>query len=95
MPVNTPEIRINTTEEKKKKVTENMIKKVKESPLRENSCFMDGVRVRFEKGAWALIRASNTQAVLVLRFEARSKEKLESIQLQVKSWLPEELHSFF
>ncbi len=36
---------------------------------------VDGVRVRFAEG-WGLIRASNTQPALVLRFEAPSSEKL-------------------
>ena len=40
---------------------------------------VDGVRVKFEDG-WGLIRASNTQPVLVLRFEARSLERLQEIQ---------------
>ena len=40
---------------------------------------VDGVRVVFEDG-WGLIRASNTQPVLVLRFEARSPERLQEIQ---------------
>ena len=39
---------------------------------------IDGVRVNFENG-WALIRASNTQPVLVLRFEANNTDQLEEI----------------
>ena len=37
---------------------------------------IDGVRINFESG-WGLVRASNTQPVLVLRFEAQSPEQLE------------------
>jgi len=51
---------------------------------------LDGARVRFEHG-WGLVRASNTQPVLVLRFEADSPEALEAIRSEMegtlKSWL--------
>jgi phosphomannomutase/phosphoglucomutase len=40
---------------------------------------VDGVRVNFADG-WGLLRASNTQPVLVLRFEATSEERLHRIQ---------------
>ena len=40
---------------------------------------IDGVRIRFADG-WGLIRASNTQPVLVLRFEALTRERLEEIR---------------
>jgi phosphomannomutase/phosphoglucomutase len=40
---------------------------------------VDGARVVF-KGGWGLIRASNTQPVLVLRFEAEDRETLQGIQ---------------
>jgi phosphomannomutase/phosphoglucomutase len=40
---------------------------------------VDGARVLFD-GGWGLIRASNTQPVLVLRFEARDHERLGEIR---------------
>jgi phosphomannomutase/phosphoglucomutase len=40
---------------------------------------VDGARVDFDKG-WGLIRASNTQPVLVFRFEAETEEALKDIQ---------------
>ncbi len=40
---------------------------------------IDGVRIQFGDG-WGLVRASNTQPVLVLRFEARTPERLKEIQ---------------
>jgi len=40
---------------------------------------VDGVRVTFPDG-WGLVRASNTQALLVLRFEARTEARLQEIQ---------------
>ena len=47
---------------------------------------IDGVRVLFEDG-WGLVRASNTQPALVLRFEALSQNRLEEIQHLVESTL--------
>jgi phosphomannomutase/phosphoglucomutase len=44
---------------------------------------VDGVRIVFEDG-WGLVRASNTQPALVLRFEARSKERLAEIKSLVE-----------
>ena len=44
---------------------------------------IDGVRINFD-GGWALIRASNTQPVLVLRFEAVSKERLKELVAIIK-----------
>ena len=49
---------------------------------------MDGVRIVFPDG-WALIRASNTQPVLVLRFEAETPERLEEIRKLVEGKLAE------
>lgn len=43
---------------------------------------VDGARVKFE-GGWGLIRASNTQPALVLRFEALTTEGLEAIKREV------------
>ncbi|MBK7845296.1 MAG: phosphomannomutase/phosphoglucomutase [Bdellovibrionales bacterium] len=76
---NTPEIRIDTTEEKKHLIVE----KLKQSfavPRKDVSVnLIDGIRVSYPFG-WALARASNTQPVLVLRFEASSQPHLETIQ---------------
>ena len=47
---------------------------------------IDGVRMTFPKG-WGLIRASNTQPVLVLRFEATDPEALDAYRGEVMSWL--------
>jgi phosphomannomutase/phosphoglucomutase len=49
---------------------------------------IDGVRVLFPDG-WGLVRASNTQPVLVLRFEARSPERLQEIQALVEKRVEE------
>src|SRR5439155_27388811 len=47
---------------------------------------LDGVRITFAQG-WGLLRASNTQPVLVLRFEAPTAAALASYRTEVESWL--------
>jgi phosphomannomutase/phosphoglucomutase len=47
---------------------------------------LDGVRIGFPEG-WGLLRASNTQPVLVLRFEARNPEALDRYRSEVTGWL--------
>ncbi|APF20027.1 phosphomannomutase/phosphoglucomutase [Caldithrix abyssi] len=49
---------------------------------------IDGVRIQFGDG-WGLVRASNTQPVLVMRFEARTPERLQEIQKMVIDKLKE------
>ena len=44
---------------------------------------MDGARIIFPNG-WGLVRASNTQDVLVMRFEADTQEHLDEIRAQVE-----------
>jgi len=75
--VNTPEIREETTEEAKFKIVERVVDhfKTQNYPVID----IDGARVTFP-GGWALVRASNTQPSLVLRFEARDQETLEKIR---------------
>lgn len=74
----TPEIRIDCPDEKKFMVVEKM-----KEHFKEFKCdFTDGVRVDFPKG-WALVRASNTQPAIVVRFEAETEEDLEYIKLLV------------
>lgn len=78
----TPELRIDTTEEKK----HSIVAKLKETFSKDTDeykvNFMDGVRISFKEG-WALARASNTQPVLSLRFEATSEEALKAIRSRV------------
>jgi phosphomannomutase/phosphoglucomutase len=47
---------------------------------------IDGVRIAFPRG-WGLLRASNTQPILVLRFEADTPAALEACQNEVMDWL--------
>ena len=77
---NTPEIRIYASDEVKFKIVEDVKKELaKEYPVID----VDGVRAIFPAG-WGLVRASNTQEALVLRFEADTEEDLKSIQDEVK-----------
>ena len=47
---------------------------------------IDGVRITFPHG-WGLLRASNTQAILVLRFEATDAAALDAYRGEVVGWL--------
>ena len=49
---------------------------------------VDGIRVIFEKG-WGLVRASNTQPVLVMRFEAETDALLKQYRKEVETALGE------
>lgn len=81
---NTPEIRIDTTEEKKHAIVERIKSEFAESKPGVSVNLIDGIRVSFADG-WALARASNTQPVLVLRFEASSPESLARIKEKFES----------
>ncbi|WP_149710873.1 phosphomannomutase/phosphoglucomutase [Campylobacter concisus] len=48
---------------------------------------IDGIRVRFDDGSWALVRASNTTPVIVTRFEAKDEEMLNKIQNKISKIL--------
>jgi phosphomannomutase/phosphoglucomutase len=50
---------------------------------------VDGVRIVYPDG-WGLIRASNTQPVIVMRFEARTRERLDAIRGEVEGWLTQQ-----
>ena len=72
----TPEIRVECADE----IKFQLIEKVKEEFKKEYKVIdVDGVRIEFPDG-WGLIRASNTQPALVLRFEAATKERLQEIR---------------
>jgi phosphomannomutase/phosphoglucomutase len=72
----TPEIRVDCPEEKKFE----LVRRAQEwFSHRYQAVTVDGVRVVFPDG-WGLVRASNTQPLLVLRFEARTADRLAEIQ---------------
>jgi phosphomannomutase/phosphoglucomutase len=76
----TPEIRIYASDEVKFKIVDEVRK---ELAAHHSVIDIDGVRAAFPRG-WALVRPSNTQAVLVMRFEADTPEDLEAIQKEVR-----------
>ncbi len=81
---NTPEIRIDTTEEKKLLVVEKMKEAFKASVKADYKVDMtDGIRLSFQDG-WALCRSSNTQPVLVVRYESWTEPGLKRIRSRVE-----------
>src|SRR5688500_13690238 len=81
--VSTPEIRVDCPEEVKFGVVQRAVAHFRST---HDVIDVDGVRVLFGD-AWGLIRASNTQPVLVLRFEARTAKRLAEIRDHMESWL--------
>jgi phosphomannomutase / phosphoglucomutase len=78
--VSTPVLRIDCPDDVKFKV----VARVAELMRKTHSVLdVDGVRVPFEQG-WALVRASNTQPVLVMRFEACNQESLNKYRSEVE-----------
>jgi phosphomannomutase/phosphoglucomutase len=74
--VNTPEIRMDCPDDLKFQVVEALAAEFKKD---YSVIDVDGARVLFD-GGWGLVRASNTQPVLVLRFEAGNEDRLQEIQ---------------
>ena len=81
--VSTPEIRVDCADERKFDVVAKAVEHFRRS---HDVNDVDGVRVLFGDG-WGLIRASNTQPILVLRFEARSADRLQEIRAELEGWL--------
>ncbi|MGH7606611.1 MAG: phosphomannomutase/phosphoglucomutase, partial [Gemmatimonadales bacterium] len=81
--VATPELRVDSTDERKfavvARAADHFARKYPVSTL-------DGVRITFPAG-WGLLRASNTQPVLVLRFEADTPTALAAYRAEVEDWL--------
>lgn len=85
----TPEIRIYASDQVKFKI----VSRVRDAlaalyPIID----IDGVRATFPRG-WALVRASNTQAALVLRYEADTARDLDSIRGEVKEIIEKAIKS--
>lgn len=81
--VSTPEIRVDCADEVKFEVVERVAEHFKK--IRE-VVDVDGARVLFDQG-WGLVRASNTQPVLVLRFEAANEDLLAQYRDEVEKVL--------
>jgi phosphomannomutase/phosphoglucomutase len=86
---NTPEIRVLCADEAKFAVVERLKTQLHHDPQVRHMITIDGARVGFADG-WALVRASNTQPALVLRFEATTPERLETLQ----GWMMDKLREF-
>ena len=81
----TPEIRVDCPDEVKFKIVANVSEYFKS---RYSTIDIDGVRVEFGDG-WGLVRASNTQPVLVTRFEAVSEKRLNEIKKLIEDKINE------
>jgi len=79
----TPELRVDCPDDRKFQVVEAAARHFAE---RYEVITIDGVRMIFADG-WGLLRASNTQPVLVLRFEASSEAGLVAHRGEVEAWL--------
>ncbi len=80
--ISTPEIRAACPDHLKFKVVEQV-----KSSLRGKGQLseIDGVRITYGDGAWALARASNTGPIIVLRFEAPTQQRLDEVRAEVES----------
>jgi len=81
--VSTPEIRVECGDDRKFELVERAVAHFKST---HDVIDVDGVRVFFGDG-WGLIRASNTQPILVTRYEARSEARLAEIRNAMEGWI--------
>ena len=82
----TPEMRLEAkSDEDKFRISESAVRYFTD---KFDCSTVDGVRINFDDG-WGLVRASNTQPVIVCRFEASSIEKMEEYKDLVVSKLKE------
>ncbi len=85
----TPEIRVDCPDALKFKIVKELTEHFRS---RYEVVDIDGVRIQFENG-WGLVRASNTQPVLVLRFEAKTEEQLNAyrqiVNRQLEQYQPD------
>ncbi|MGB8332843.1 MAG: phosphomannomutase/phosphoglucomutase [Polyangiales bacterium] len=79
----TPEIRVDCDDSVKFELVQRVVDHYRPT---HHLVDIDGARIQFD-GGWALVRASNTQPALVLRFEADSEKQLGSIRSEVESVL--------
>jgi len=81
--VATPELRVDCPDERKFDI---VARAAQHFATKYSVSTLDGVRITFQEG-WGLLRASNTQPVLVLRFEASSPAALAAYRSEVEHWL--------
>jgi phosphomannomutase/phosphoglucomutase len=84
--VSTPEIRVDCADALKFELVQRAVDHFRGL---HDVIDVDGVRVLFGDG-WGLIRASNTQPIIVTRFEARSTQRLAEIRGEMEGWLREQ-----
>ncbi len=82
----TPEVRVDCDEERKFGIVERIVQKYKQT---HEVIDIDGGRILFPDG-WALVRASNTQPVIVVRFEAREQAGLVRIRDEIAAVMADE-----
>lgn len=81
--VSTPEMRVDCPDDRKEAVVAEALAHFR---AKYDVSDVDGVRILFGDG-WGLIRSSNTQPILVLRFEASSEARLAELRAEVEGWL--------
>ena len=81
----TPELRVECPDAIKFDVVDKIVAHYKAIPSQE-VIDIDGLRAVYDDG-WGLVRASNTQPALVLRFESLTRERLDEIQQEIESTL--------
>ena len=79
----TPEIRVDCPDEIKFNVVDKIVRLFK---TKQDVIDIDGLRALYDDG-WGLVRASNTQPALVLRFEALSEKRLDEIRNEIETAL--------
>jgi phosphomannomutase/phosphoglucomutase len=89
---NTPEIRLECPDTIKFDLVDKALDYFQTLPYDYEIINVDGIRINFGDG-WGLLRASNTQPVLVLRFEAETNNRLEEIrsfmERPIQKWIQE------
>jgi len=81
--VSTPELRVDCPDHRKFAVVAAAAEHFRKT---HEVIDVDGARVLFGDG-WGLVRASNTQPILVMRYEARTAERLDAIRDEMEAWL--------
>ncbi|MEZ4813622.1 MAG: phosphomannomutase/phosphoglucomutase [Bdellovibrionota bacterium] len=84
---NTPEIRSDCPDEEKFAVVEKFVALAKKEYGSENVLDIDGARIKFPGLGWGLLRASNTQPVIVMRFEGVTAEALAQVKSSIAALL--------
>jgi phosphomannomutase/phosphoglucomutase len=85
----TPELRVDCADDLKFGLVDRVLDHYRRT---HDVIDVDGARIRFD-GGWGLVRASNTQPVLVLRFEANDQWRLDEIRRDVESTVEQLKHA--